>query len=273
MSLKSFAVRPFRPDDAVAVDDLLAQAFAGFEEEFPGSGDALALGAARLAQTGHRLLVAEDGHGPAGAVRWSDEEGVATLDLLASAATHAGRALVRAVERAAQDHGLRLLRARIPEGDTALDVYFSRLGYLPIAREMGDSPRLLLEKRLPLLTVREQRRSDAAAIAALTGEDPWPFEQGVRPGWFVLADGERVAGAVAVQDTRTGLARVTEPALADLYRSRGLEVWMLERAAIYAETGAFHTIEAPAGGALKKYERELEERRWFKDGDHYVKRL
>ena len=274
MSLNRFQIRPYTPDDGAQVDDLLLQAFAGFEADFPGSAEALALGATRLAQTGHRFLVADDGHGLAGAVRWSEAEGVATLDLLVAGVTHAGRALVRAIERAAQDHGLRLLRARVPEGDGPLELYFSRMGYFPIARELdGDRPRLLLEKRLPLLTVREQRRSDAAAIAALTGEDPWPFEQGVRPGWFVLSDGERVAGAVAVQDTRTGLGRVTEPALADPYRGRGLEVWMLERAAIYAGTGAFHTIEAPADGALKAYERDLEERRWFKDGDRYVKRL
>ncbi|MFN0145128.1 MAG: hypothetical protein ACKVT1_01345 [Dehalococcoidia bacterium] len=273
MSLSVFTVRPFLPGDAATIDDLLLQAFGGFEEEFPGADEAIALGATRLAQTGHHLLVAEDAQGTAGAVRWAEEEGVATLDLLVSGATHAGRALVRAVERAAQDRGLRLLRARVPEGDTPLEAYFSRIGYLPIAREAGAQPQLLLEKRLPLLTVREQRRSDAAAIAALTGEDPWPFEQGVRPGWFVLADGERVVGAVAVKDTRTGLAQVTEPALGDLYRGRGLEVWMLERAAIYAGTGAFHTIDAPATGELKVYERDLEERRWFKDGDRYVKRL
>jgi GNAT superfamily N-acetyltransferase len=267
-----FTTRQYGQDDATAVDDLLQQGFAGFEDDYPGSADALELGAARLAQTGNRLLVAEDLDGIAGVVRWRDEDGVGWLDLLVSGVTRAGRALVRAVEQTMQDRGIRFLRMRVP-GDGPLAEYFGRMGYLPVAHEGGQRSQVVLEKRLPLLTVREQRRSDAAAIGALTGEDPWPFEQGVRPGWFVLADGERVVGAIAVRDPKTGVAEVCEPALDDAYRGRGLEVWMLERAAIYAETNGFHTIQVAATKAIDGYERDLEERRWFKDGDLYVKRL
>jgi GNAT superfamily N-acetyltransferase len=171
-----------------------------------------------------------------------------------------------------QDRGIRFLRMRVPE-QGPLPEYFGRMGYLPVAHEPGPRPQAILEKRLPLLTVREQRRSDAAAIAALTGEDPWPFEQGTRPGWFVLADGERVVGAVAVRDPKTGVAEVREPVVEEAYRRRGLEVWMLERSAIYAETNGFHTIQVAATKAIDGYERDLEERRWFKDGAQYVKRL
>ena len=64
---------------------------------------------------------------------------------------------------------------------------FARWGYLPISRETGEwadreQVLLTLEKRLALLTVREQRREDATAIGELTGQDAWVFEQGARPG-------------------------------------------------------------------------------------------
>lgn len=268
-----FRVRQFAEDDAAAAETVLRDAFAGCEEDFPAVAAALATGIAVLAQTGSRFLVAErDGH-IVGVVRWGDDDGIACLDLLASCAPRAGVALVTSVEQRAQDAGLRLLRASVPE-DTALEDYFAHRGFVGVARRPGPngSTTLVMEKRLPLLTVREQRRSDAAAIAALTGEDPWPFEQGARPGWFVLADGDRVVGAVAARTGRDGVARIRVPALRDGYRGRGLEVWMAERAALWAETNGAHTAELEAAPELEPLRRDFEDRRWERTGGLYVKR-
>jgi GNAT superfamily N-acetyltransferase len=183
---------------------------------------------------------------------------------------------VVAVERLAQDRGLRLVRTRIPEVGI-LEDYFRRRGYVGISREGGaegeGGARLMVEKRLPLLTVREQRRGDAGAIAALTGEDPWPFEQMARPGWFVAADGERVVGAIGVRDGGAGVARLTAPVVAEGYAGRGLEPWMVDRAAYYAETNGYHTGELPVTAATRGLERALEDRRWFPEGDLYVRRF
>lgn len=266
--MRSFLVRSFQADDAAGGDTLLAAAFAGAEEAFPEAREATAMGLARLAQTGHRLLVAQDAHGLAGVVRWREDEGLAWFDLLAAARAGAGPALVRAVEHSAQDGGLRLVRTRVPVGSRC-EGFLRWRGYVPVAREpalAGHAPRLVLEKRLPLLTVREQRRSDADAIAVLTGEDPWVFTQGQRPGWFVLADGERLAGAVALREASPGAGAVRGPWLSPAYRARGLEVWMLERAAVFAETNGMLTVSVGASPTLDGLRLELEERRWFREG-------
>lgn len=269
MSPSNFEIRQLAPGDTAAVADLWAQAFAGREREDPGAAEAMVRGPALIAQTGNHILVAADAAGVAGAVRWSDAEGIATFGLLVSAVAGAGRALVRAVERAAQDRGDRLVRCEAP-ASPALERYFLSLGYLPAGRTEG---RVLLERRLPLLTVREQRRTDADAIGRLTGEDPWPFEQGRRPGWFVLADGESVVGVVAVSVARDGTARITLHALDPRYRGRGLELWMLERCALDAETnGALRAVSADTRD-LEPYARELEARRWFREDPDFVRRL
>ena len=200
-------------------------------------------------QTGEAFLLAECDGDVVGVVRRSEEEGIASFDLLASCEAGAGRALVRAVEARAQDGGLRLVRARLPDEPRLAD-YFAALGYLPIGRANeafgGEQVAILtVERRLPLLTVREQRRSDADAIASLAGEDPWPFEQGPRPGWFVASDGDRVVGVIQARDTGGGLAAIREPALAAGYEGRGLDAWMVERAADYAGTHGSHTAELP----------------------------
>jgi ribosomal protein S18 acetylase RimI-like enzyme len=221
----------------------------------------------RLTQTGHAFLVAEAEGRVFGAIRVREDEGIAWFDLLVSRRPWAGAQLVRAVERRAQDRGIRLVRAVCPDGGILPD-YFARLGYLPIGRHRSAAGQaeLLLERRLPLLTVREQRRSDAQAIASLTGEDPWVFEQGARPGWFVVSDGDRVVGAIQVRDGGSGLARMTVPALLPGYRGRQLELWMLERAATYAETNGYHTAEVEAVADLDPLKREMEDRRWFREG-------
>ncbi len=264
------STREFEPDDAGSVDGLWGEAFGAFAAAFPGAAGALSGGALVLAQTGAAILVAEDDRGLAGAVRYREEDGIASIDLLASYLPGAGRALVHAAERRAQDHGVRLLRCEVTADDSVLEAYFGRMGYLPVARS---ATTVALERRLPLLTVREQRREDAAAIAEIAGEDPWPFEQGARPGWFVLADGQRVVGVVSVRERAMGVAAVRTPVLVDGYAGRGLDVWMIERAAIYAGTNGFHTLEVAATPELKAQERDLEERRWFPDGDRFVKRL
>lgn len=263
-------IRPITEEDAAPVRAIAEECRPpGYE---PGTDPWL------LAQTGHRILVATHNDEPVGFVRWWDEEGVAWFDLLASVRPGAGRELVRAVGRAAQDAGLRLARTVIPE-ETIFEEYFGRLGYFPIARQPlpGGSPGLVVERRLPLLTVREQRRSDAAAIGDLTGEDPWIFEQGTRPGWFVASDGDRVVGVIAARDAGGGVANLRPPVLLSEYEGRGLELWMIERAGLYAETNGFHTARVPATDELDALRRDLEDSRWFReetaDGPAYVRRF
>ncbi len=256
-----FTIREAGAEDAAALAELYA-----------GSGLAGAPGdaaeAARLLQTGSAFLLAEDAAGIAGAVRWREEEGVAWFDLLRSLEPWAGAELVRAVGRAAQDRGLRLARCMAPD-TPGMAAYFGRLGYLPIGRAWGEAgqPLAMLERRLPLLTVREQRRSDAAAIGQLTGADPWVFAQSARPGWFVAADGERVVGVVGVADAGGGVARISGPVLEPAYGGRGLEVWMAERAREWAETHGFRSCELEAGPVMGRHRKALEERLWVLDGE------
>ena len=270
---RRFAVREAGGDDAPALAALLADAFARSRWlEAPPDAAALAL---RL-QTGEAFLLAEREGRPAGCVRRLEpEEGVGGFELLASARAGAGRALVRAVEARAQDGGLRLVRARIPDEPRLAD-YFAALGYLPVGRAReGALDVLTVERRLPLLTVRGQRRGDADAIAALTGEDPWPFTQGTRPGWFVAADGERVAGAVHALVGRDGLAAIRAPALAPGYEGRGLDAWMVERAARDAGMRGAHTAELPLTEGTRHLRARLEAGGWDTDRERgrYVRRL
>ena len=220
-----------------------------------------------MTQTGHAFLVVEAEGELAGAVRFRDEEGIGWFDLLVAGQTWAGAQLVRAVERGAQDRGTRIVRCRCPDQALFAD-YFSWLGYLPIGRNSNEAgePELLLERRLPLLTVREQRRADAEAIGQLTGEDPWVFEQGARPGWFVAADGDRIVGVVQASDGSKGLARISVPILKASHRGRALELWMLDRAATYAETNGYHTAEVEADASLEDVRKGLEDRYWIRDG-------
>jgi hypothetical protein len=221
-----------------------------------------------LVQTGNAFLVAECDTGLDGAIRFWDEEGIGWFDLLVSSRPWAGAELVRAVERRCQDRGIRLLRSRCPDTAIMAD-YFGWLGHLPIgtAVDATGAPQLLLERRLPLLTVREQRRADADAIGRIAGHDPWVFEQGSLPGWFVAADGERVVGVVSCADSGRGLARISVPVLLDRYRGRGLDLWMVDRAAEYAETNGFHTAEMEAHPSLDPARKGLEDRYWLREGD------
>lgn len=258
-----FRVRAAGGEDAAALAELYAGS--GLEGAPRDAGEA-----ARLLQTGSAFLLAEDDAGIAGAVRWREEDGVAWFDLLRSLEPWAGAELVRAVGRLAQDRGLRLARCRA-KADPGLETYFARLGYLPVARERGDGgEEVVLERRLPLLTVREQRKGDAAAIAALTGADSWPFAQGARPGWFVAADGEQVVGVANLADAGGGLARLSPPVLAPGYEGRGLELWMVERAREWAATHGFHTCELEATPVLWQHRRELEDRGWHLEGGRFV---
>ena len=274
-----FAVRAADSDDAPELAELLAEAFAGSHACFPEPEPPSAAALAVRMQTGEAFLLAERHGQTVGAIRHGEDEGIASFDLLASREAGAGRALIRAIEARAQDGGLRLVRARLPDEPRLAD-YFAALGYLPIGRTRetfrGEPLAVLtVERRLPLLTVREQRRSDAQAIAALADEDPWPFEQGPRPGWFVAADGDRVVGVIQARDTGGGLAAIREPALAPGYEGRGLDAWMVERAADYAGTHGSHTAELPLTERTEPLRRRLEERGWDleRGADRYVKRL
>ena len=274
-----FAIRVADSDDAPELAELLAAAFDGsnacYPESEPPSADRLAV---RM-QTGEGFLLAERQGWIAGVVRRSETEGIAGFDLLASREAGAGRALVRAIGARAQDGGLRLVRARLPDEPRLAD-YFSALGYLPIGRAneefRGERIAILtVERRLPLLTVREQRRGDANAIAALADEDPWPFEQGTRPGWFVASDGDRVVGVIQSRNAGGGLAAIREPVVAAGYEGRGLDAWMVERAADYAGTHGSHTAELPLTERTTHLRRLLEDRGWDleRGSDRYVKRL
>ncbi len=135
-------------------------------------------------------------------------------------------------------------------------------GIRPIdAWETGQVPRGDLE-----LPTTLWNNSDAAAIGELTGEDPWVFEQGARPGWFVASDGDRVVGVIQVADAGGGLARVRVPVLASGYGGRELELWMLDRAATYAETNGYHTAEVAAHASLESVRKGMESRFWVRDG-------
>ena len=260
-------VRPATPDDADGVAHVVDVALADDTTTYPDAAMARDPGGASLLmQTGSALLVCLHEDEVVGIVRHRDEEGVAWFDLLASIVPGAGRRLVHAVGTLAQDHGLRLARTKVPD-DWTLSAYFARLGYVPVSREPGDGavPLLVVERRLPLLTVREQRRADAAEIAALTGRDPWPFEQNILPGWFVLADGDRIAGVVGGQGLGGGVAKVLTPVLRDEYRGRGLEIWMVERTAYWAETNGFHTLELEPDAFIESLERDFEDKRWFRE--------
>lgn len=256
---RGFEIHPVNADDVDA-----GEAF------YLAAGVRLISPLAVLLQTGNAFLAAYDESGALrGMVRFWDEDGTGWLDLLVSTAPGAGRALIRGVERLAQDHGIRFVRLAAPEA-SALPAVMQRWGYRPVGHreddDDGKAVRMLVhEKRLALLTVREQRRADAPAIGDLTGDDPWVYEQGARPGVFVAADGDNVVGFVSVRDTGSGLALITDPKLLEGYRSRGLELWMIERSATYAETNGYHTAHAVATPVLDGCRRELEDRLWHRE--------
>ena len=109
---------------------------------------------------------------------------------------------------------------------------------------------------------------------SVRGEDPWPFEQGTRPGWFVASDGDRVVGVIQSRDAG-GVAAIREPVLVKGYEGRGLDVWMVEHAAYYAETHGSHTAELPLTERTTTLLARLEERGWDLDQGRgsYVKQL
>jgi GNAT superfamily N-acetyltransferase len=273
-----FATRRASLDDAPVIAGVLGSCYGGREVFLPGGQAPTTESVATLLQTGNELLVTTVAGGAvSGVVRLWGDDGVEWFDMLASAAPGAGRYLVGEVECRAQDSGLRIVRTRLP-GDERLPRVFQRWGYMPVSRDdASGQPALTVERRVPLLTVREQRRDDARPLAALTGEDPWPFEQGARPGWFVLADGERIGGAFAVRDGGRGMATCDVPVLMDAYRGRGIELWMIDVAVRYAETRGFHTLSLPSTPGTDRFARDLEDRKWHLEGrpgaGEYVRRL
>lgn len=273
----AFNVRKATTDDAPGIAAVLRQILGRRPDCAWAFSAADEHSIAVLTQTGYNLLVATFDEEVVGVIRTWDEEGVGWFDMLAASRCGAGQALLRAVEQSAQDAGLRLLRLRVPEDPSPAGA-FHRWGYMPVSHEVVDSTRfLVLEKRLPLLTVREQRREDAAAIAELTGRDPWFFEQQRQPGWFVAADGDRVVGVIGVREAAPGIAAVEAPVLRRGYEGRRLELWMTSRAVTYAETKGFHTATLPDAPNLRRFERDLEDDRWHLEqaeaGRRYVRSL
>lgn len=267
-----YEVRPATLDDAASIATICREAAdEGAAELFDQWDDAAEV--ARMLQTGHDVTVAERDGAVAAFAEWREDEGIAWCERVASRAPGAGRVLVRAFGRRAQDGGLRLVRSYVPEG-TLLEDFFAWLGYLPISRETRDGQEwVVVERRIPLLTVREQRRSDASIIAAMTGEDPYAFEMLMKGGCFVAADGDRVVGVAWVSGAGGGTGQIAGPWLGEAYRGRGLEAWMLERLAYHGEHSGYHTVSVADSPALAGLQRDLEDRRWFREGHEYVKRL
>lgn len=202
--MTGLAVRPATPDDAAAAAAVLRAAFAQEASAYPSEASLSPAEFSLMLQTGHAFVVAERDGVVVGTARWWDDEGIAWFDHLASALPGAGRTIARALESAAQDRGIRLIRTKVAAGSRA-ETFLASRGYFAVGEATEDVDGRPVrfrtyERRLPLLTVREQRRDDAAAIAQITGEDPYLFELGARPGWFVLADGDRVVSVVAVRD-------------------------------------------------------------------------
>lgn len=268
-----FSIRPAEPADAPAAAAVIREAYGELLQACPAAAEAAdPERLAMLVQTGAAVLIAEGASGIAGAACWRDDDGSAWIEFAASVRPRAGRALVRTIERRAQDRGLRLARIAVIEGSRA-EAAFAFWGYTPVARREGPvRPLLVFERRLPLLTVREVRRTDAEALAALTGRDAWFFAELARPGWYAAADGERVVGAVWAERWEAGW-RVGGPVLLEEYRGRGLERWMLERAAQYAAVHGAHHIAVAASPLLAPLARELEDRGWRREGDVFVRDL
>ena len=99
------------------------------------------------------------------------------------------------------------------------------------------------------------------------------FEQGARPGWFVASDGDSVIGVVSVRDEGMGTAAISVPILREEYRGRGIEVWMVERSATYAETNGYRTAELALTEETDSQRRLLEDRLWQREPPLYVKRF
>ncbi|HJP40634.1 MAG TPA: hypothetical protein QGF35_02885, partial [Dehalococcoidia bacterium] len=211
-------------------------------------------------QTGTTIFLATRDGTTVGMARHTSTEGIDWFDLLSSVEPGAGAALVRFFVRFAQDRGVRLVRTKAPD-DPRFEDYFGFSGFRPVGTETaaaGDEF-LILERRVPLLTVREMRRDDAEELAAATGGEPWDFQHSLRPGWFVLSDGDSYAGYVRVRETGRGIGRIAPPDMLPAYRKRGLELWMVERAVYYGETTGFHTLHLEVSEATESLSRELED--------------
>src|SRR5687768_17277123 len=114
--MRRFCTRPASPDDARSAAAVYARAFADCQDAFPDAAEATTeAGFQLLLQTGNAFLVAEHEGAAVGAVRHQEDEGILWFDLLASIVPGAGRELARAVDRLAQDRGLRLVRSRVPD--------------------------------------------------------------------------------------------------------------------------------------------------------------
>lgn len=263
---RRFTISRVTPDDAAACADVLRSRL--------GAGAPSGPDIAGWVQTGREAFAAQAAGTVAAMVRhWSDE-GVDHFDHLASVRPWAGLALVRFLGRYAQDRGIRLVRTTAPD-EPIFEDYFGYSGFRPIRRVPGEEggDRLVFERRVPLLTVREMRRSDAVDLARLTGGHPWDFEQRIRPGWFVLADGDSFAGFVAIRETTPGGGLIGMPVLLEGYGGRRLELWMIERAVHYAETHGIRSLELPAEPELEAVGRDLEDAGWVRSGQNWSRAL
>lgn len=230
--------------------------------------DDVSLGAVRRHwQTGSTYLVAERSGVVAGVVRTWEVDGSLVAGSLAATVGNAGRALVEAAERLAQDRGLRWVRIPFAEECGVLPLV-QRWGYQLVSRERRATAggtqwtRLVGEKRLRLLTVRPARRGDEDALEALG------ITSGL-PSVTVAVDGERIVGAGYVMLRGQVEAELILPVVAPGYESRGLEAWVAEVAArTLAMAGRVRlmTLREP-------FPDDLGARGWHEHGPHYVREL
>jgi hypothetical protein len=221
-------------------------------------------------QTGTRFIVAEAAGELVGVARYREEEGAVVLDALASARAGAARSVVHAVERLAQERGLRWVRIEAAE-ECGVGELFPRWGYQPVARsrmQAGEGgitrewTRLVFEKRVRLLTVRPARSDDQLALAAL-GVD-WPAASVT-----IIDDGGVVAGAVRTSRRGFGEGELGRPVIAESHRGRNLEAWLAEVAARSAATNGMALLHARS----EEWPQDLLARGWREEPGGYVREL
>lgn len=221
----------------------------------------------RHSQTGSVYFAAETAGEVVATCRCWEEDGSLWVGALAAAVPGAGRAVVDAAERHAQDAGLRWVRIAFPEESRAATL-LRQWGYQVVSRGQMETPagepwtRLVAEKRLRLLTVRPGRRGDEDALDAL-GAAAAPQV------CTVALDGDRLVGAVAVQPSGQTDALLGVPVLLAGYEGRGLEAWMAEVAARTQAMAGRYRLLAPRDS----YGDGLTARGWREEGPYYVRDL
>ncbi len=265
-----FNVRTARPEDDAAVAGVITRAFDEHRDLYDVSRWMPVETVRTHFQTGSLFFLAERSDRPAGACRAWERDGIYWISALASLQPGAGRALTEAVERAAQDSGIRLVRFEGPE-ELGLDALFERWGYRVVSRErrpagvdgmLREWTALTFEKRVRLLTCRPGRHGDEAALAGL-GIDAAPASI------TVAVDGDEIVGAVRIQRRNSMEAELSDCRLAPGYEGRGLDLFLATVAARSAAIDGMLRLYVHRSG----WPGTLVSRGWQEEGDWYVREL